>query len=798
MTRRRAWAAACTTLVACSTLAPVDPPDTCVVDTDCEVAGQVCGDGVCYEAGLPPREVIGLDVLDALGLGSRIEIHGTDTEVVRINRTPIRYSVSLDDRESAPGLRDELRISLTETHVDGVGDTKTSLLPGAIRLSQASRLGREDIESTDRRFDVLDAMGVPLPEPAEVVLRWSRYDTKDVGADKPLLVLITPDDGFDPIDPLLAVRRGLIYRQLVRPQLEGAGVHAFKLRSHRDCHRKIHGAVFLTDSSKPSFVTDVEFQHAPRDPADGPICEAEPETGTRAICSPQTIATLDGLPECITVNDCPAPYGCHATGDEDGSKRCGCASDSECPLGDVCELESKRCALDLRDLVATKSNVATSETSNEYDAWIYTYCEDDIERDRELDFIVTATPQGPDTQGLPPLPPLTFRTAIDFPGGTQLMEPATANRICLPAWAPPQPLDVQLSSEPQTLYTDASDRDWVCCSSSCLDTVVAPGGPLPKAPKTCPLIGATVTAFTIFTPDPTAWTEANCMALEVTNPAVPPGSQRLSYDEFTNCGQGDKTCQISLSRGEGSLEYEIRIESPVGSLIRSTILPPQLVDAETTRVDPQQLAYRVLLRGQVVLPPPPDPPVEGAAVVCDPATADCRASAEIMAERLRMPDEDPSEAIGPFFYTTQTIPGSDGDFVLPVNPGMYLVTALPQIGALGGPAPIMVVDLRLDSRLVDAARPVPVATLNDPIVLEAGTLVTVELDRFGRNSAAIPLDLAGWKPIAGFPALDLNASETCYGPPDRGCQIRRLRPGKSGLSPTQEQYVKYLTRAPAK
>ena len=75
--------------------------------------------------------------------------------------------------------------------------------------------------------------------------------------------------------------------------------------------------------------------------------------------------------------------------------------------------------------------------------------------------------------------------------------------------------------------------------------------------------------------------------------------------------------------------------------------------------------------------------------------------------------------------------------------------------------------------------------------------MTIELDNFDRSSVAVPLDMAGWKgQIAGYPDLDLNDANTCYGGSGRGCLIRRLRPGKSGLSPTQEQFVKYLTRAP--
>ena len=169
-----------------------------------------------------------------------------------------------------------------------------------------------------------------------------------------------------------------------------------------------------------------------------------------------------------------------------------------------------------------------------------------------------------------------------------------------------------------------------------------------------------------------------------------------------------------------------------------------------------------------------------------------------MAERLRSPDVDPEAVLGPYFYTASTIPGSLlCEFVLPVNPGVYLVTALPQTASPGGPARISVLDLRLESELVDSSGPMPIAELAAPIVLEAGTLVTLELDNFDRSSVAVPLDLAAWQADRrSSRASTSTRRDTCYGAAGRGCEIRRLRPSKGGLSPTQEQYVKYLTRAP--
>jgi hypothetical protein len=320
----------------------------------------------------------------------------------------------------------------------------------------------------------------------------------------------------------------------------------------------------------------------------------------------------------------------------------------------------------------------------------------------------------------------------------------------------------------------------------------------PTPPTTCPL-GASVTASTLFTPDPAPWKQFNCMDLDRPDPTVPEGSQRVVYGPFdtTGCATDDTPCTLALSPGTQGLEYQLRIEPPVGSLVRSMTLPAQRIDASTPSIVAPTLAYRVLLRGRVELAP---------LLTADgnqDLTVRCPVNAEIMAERLRVPGEDPSTIVGPYFYSAHTIPGSlvckpgssFASFVLPVNPGVYLVTALPHTGSQGGPAKIIVLDLREGSDLVDSSGPLPIADLPDPIVMEPGTLVTIELDNFDRSSVATPLDLAGWAPIDGDPELDLNRPDTCHGAGDRGCEIRRLRP-KGGLSPTQEQYVKYLTRRP--
>ena len=778
------------TSLACSSLAPVETPQGCTVDADCQTDGHVCGEGVCYDPNLPPRSHIGLDVRGAgLATNFRFELRGEDSAVLRIDRSPIRFSVSLDDRKGTPGVRDRLEISLRETFVSS--DKQVSVaLAGDLTFSQASRLGRDPVIVTNRHIALVDMMGNPVDEAdARLTLPWARYDRDPLGNDIPLLLGVIAEPGVDEISGV-DVHRGPVYRQLVRPQLAGVGLHAFTIHTRRECHRKIRGAVVIGADGTPVSGVNLEFRHARHDPGEGDFCDPEPEAGTPALCSLQTIVPNGGLPECITINDCPAPYGCHATGDDAGSKRCGCTSDGQCPSGQVCEIDRMRCALDLGGLLAARDE--TIDDTNAYDAWVYTYCDDDLGSDREIDFVVTATPRGEDAV----VPALSFRTQIDFLWGNGVFLPADPKQVCLPDWAPPQAVLFALASPPQPLHLDADGEPWTCCSSACLDSEEEEP---PTPPATCPL-GATVTASTLFTPDPAPWKKFSCMELDRPDLTVPEGSQRVVYGPFdtTSCATDGTPCTLALSSGTKGLEYSVRIEPPVGSLVRSMILPPQVVDAGTPSIVAPPLAYRVLLRGRVELAPllAMDGSVD--------LTVRCPVNAEIMAERLRVPGEDPSTILGPYFYSAHTIPGSlvcdpgssFASFVLPVNPGVYLVTALPQTGSQGGPAKIVVLDLREGSPLVDSAGPMPVADLPAPLVMEPGTLVTIELDNFDRSSVATPLDLAGWMPIDGYPDLDLNRPDTCHGATDRGCEIRRLRP-KGGLSPTQEQYVKYLTRRPA-
>lgn len=780
--------------LACSTVKR-DREYSCNVDADCE-ADELCQSGECYRNTLAVPAQVGIDVSFESNEGDfRVELKGSDRLVERVvDEPPARFRVRLsngpkpsdDDEPRDPGVRDRLELAVTERY-ELAGDLKIDRLAATLVLEQSSRLRREPLRS--------EGTYTPLgPDDADtaLVLQWPRYDPKD--SDEPLLLGIRP--GATTVNNE-TVERGPIHRQLVRVEQGLASTQEFpNITTHQDCHRKLVGNVVVGDNAALPARVSVELLHTHSPPDDGKsVCD--PTTDVQAVCEPSTIHPNE-LPPCTSATDCPEPYGCYPTGD---SKRCGCNSDDECRTGQICELGSHRCALDLIGKPATLGAVPTEEGKSTFDAWVYTYCDDDLEVDREMSFVLRSSSVGLDdgdmTTPLPasPLPALSFDVTVDIPASTDNTIKLPGN-LCFPEWDPPRELTLDITSKPREVFRDDMDRPWVCCTTECLGMMLTEP---PPAPATCPVAGA-LTARTLYTPDPALALANNCLPLTRLDSAAEPGSQWVLGGKTTlgNCvGQGGNpaACTISLSPGDLFREYELRLEPPVGSLVRSTSYAA-VVGQDNPSLPAPPIEYRVLLRGTVALEAIQDAAgAEDEPTVCANLT-NCSAQAEILAERIRLPGDDATTVLGPYFYTTRTIEGS-GEFVLPVNPGVYLVTALPAISTPGGPAKIAVLDLRLDSSLVDTSGEIPTATLKDPLLLvQNGQFVIFELAGFDFASVATPFDLGSWSGLRfGGRELDLNDPRTCYGDPGRGCSIRRLRAGNSGLALTQEEFVKFIARA---
>ncbi|PCC75555.1 hypothetical protein SAMN02745121_00095 [Nannocystis exedens] len=760
---------------ACSTAAPDKQDRSCMDDTDC-LMGQVCNNNICYENDLPPRDGIAIDVQTAVP-PFRLEIFGNDTALQRIlDRLPNRYYI---DRAQ---VRDRLRITLLENQLDDLEEGTGMEVPVAasIELQQPSRFARSPFVVTDLSFPPPTLDGATDPDPV-LFKAWPRYDAAATDAHQPLYAKLTYQDDVGEDLPF-QWGRGIVARQLMRKKTDAPIDDEFEIRTVRECHRRVLGNIRFPDGPlatepplEPPATVVVNMRHAGRaddgDP-ETPVCDPNPMGETPATCSVETIVNPP-YHECSN-GLCPDPYVCYPDLVDD-VKRCGCKRDSECPEGQVCRVDLQQCALDLTDRPAIKQLSAEAKDDATVSAWVYTYCDEDPTADRTMEFIVSAAPDA--RLGLPRL---NFRVVLTFLVG-DLKGSTPLGRICLPTWERPVEVLVPLSGKPARLFEKA-EQEWTCCDTSCL--AEAATKPPPEAPTVCMVKPPITVVGNFAVPDPATWAAAACMPL---SGADEQGNVRVTYGSADCDGDGD-ACSVNLSPGPGGgsgQAYTLRVEPPVGSLFRSTLVPVTIT-SDSTALPETELQPRVLLRGTVTQ--------EGCTGTgCVPA--------EILAERVIL-GEDPETLLGPYFYNTTT---TLGEFVLPVNPGVYLVTALPTVtpqNSAIGPAPIVVVDLREDNPdlleedglLVfdmDPSDDTAAFTLTD------GAVYTIELDDFVSNSRVIPLDLTSGEGLLhpdGEP-LDLNAPGTCL--PGEGCQIRRIRPVSSPLRVPQNQIVRFVARAAA-
>lgn len=761
---------------ACSTAAPEEQDRFCVDDSDCQ-QGQICSNSLCYENELPPREPIALDVrTDSLsGFQFRIEFRGEDrhlTEVVE--PPPVRFYVD------QPDVRDRLLIRLKEWQYSDLiaGEKAGAVGRATLELQEGSRLGRAPFVVTGLNYPPKSWNGDPA-EPPDLIKAWPHYHLADEDGDQPLYLKLTYEDDAPGAPP--EYRRGIVARQLARAGREASGDQAFEIETVRECHRKILGSIRFPEGPlavDPPLDTPptvkISMRHAGRaddgDPMT-PICDPAPLGETPATCAVETIVNAD-YPQCSGTL-CPEPYGCYPDPVTD-VKRCGCKYDHECPKGQVCNVEQQKCALDLADRLAIKDVTADAVDDAAVASAVYIYCDADPSADRTMEFIVRAEPDA--RLGLPRL---NYRVVLTFLVG-DLTGSTPLGRVCLPTWERARAIDLPLVGKPATLYRDGSDRAWTCCDTSCLSGSAPPA----EAPGVCPVRPAISVVGEFAVANPSLWEQAACMPL---SGADDEGKVRVTYPSTITCPEdSEASCNISLSPGAPGGDgqtYTLRVEPPVGSLFRSATLP-LTVTSDLTTANLEELQRRVLLRGRVCQG-------QSAGGACEAANA-----AEVVAERV-IRGEDPDTLLGPYFYSMNTMPSS-GDYVIPVNPGVYLVTALPSAAKNSdiGPAPIVVVDLREGSPLLVEEDGVLVAEIDD-LKLKTGWVYTLELNDFDSSSRVIPLDVTSWVGLTDpdGEVLDLNAPGTCQ--PSEGCQIRRVRSAGSPVRLPQDQIIRYVARAAA-
>lgn len=452
-----------------------------------------------------------------------------------------------------------------------------------------------------------------------------------------------------------------------------------------------------------------------------------------------------------------------------------CLGDN-CPPGWACNDEGS-CGLDLTGVLAGSAISLADPPGALPPAYLYTYCED-VEAGEDLtrEFSVRVTP--PIDSGLPTV---VYDLSQIFPAqpapGTLTEVNLADVALCLPDWQPPISIGFSLNGSPITL-TETELGTYTCCSTACLPSPEPGVEPTPPPQVEACSDFAEASFETRWFPFPTDediqdWLFAGC----VLTGANSDGSSGRFTSAVKSEGCAPEGCSVLLTAGEPtdvSRIYTVSIEQRPDSVFRSQAYNVSFT-AETETLT-FALEPRVLLRGQV-------------ACVSDNCSAQ---SAVVFAERLRS-DTDELDPIGPFEFQTRV--DAAGNFVMPVDPGLYVVTAYPGVGQPGGPAPYEVVDLREDSELLDDVDGVPNATLTGPLELDEGVLVRVQLRNFAVSTRVTPLDIGSWKYQDDFPEdLDLNDPATCLSSSTRGCDIRRLRPTETPISLLLSGKFQFTTR----
>jgi hypothetical protein len=464
-----------------------------------------------------------------------------------------------------------------------------------------------------------------------------------------------------------------------------------------------------------------------------------------------------------------------------------CSKHSDCGQGEACNETLNQCGL---DLTGEPAGEASSADTGSVDPYVYIYCDEGPAFERS--FVVEVVPT--DVSGLPQMrytlvqdiePPLTGDNpppTADMPGD-----------LCIPDWPIPSPVTIEIGAPPVTLVT-TEDGDLKCCDANCLSGGQVLPSEIPQAPESC----TTFERFSLSTPvpvqDPNDWEAEGCLPFYVDDDGNV-GSFARSLSAESECNESLCTVNLPLDlQGEDPRQYAISVVHPPGSVFRSTTLTGVEIDPFTMSIEPVLFSPRTILKGEIT---------------CADDTENCDATgATIVAERLRMPEEGGPP--GPFFYHQVAYATSEDDdgvprgarFALPVNPGVYVVTALPAPGSGGGPARYSIIDLR-NSAFPDEEGNVKVLELEDPIELEGGAPVRLQLEDFDRSAKVQPIDTGSWFRQEGFTlpgsedGVDLNDPNACYhsDDPNRGCEIRKLtRPDVEGLSQLQGGRVVFTTR----
>lgn len=787
-------------LAGCSTLEPIPKPEECTSDKDCDrTVGEVCAPDskLCVRGdAVPPRGVLGFDIQEIQGtkVVFRVEVAGCDREVkttgvsanneLTISRIELEQTFELSAYAKAPP-------------PEGVPVTVDDLVAGEFVLSQPSRFALGTSASRRVSYPTLDT------EIGEVVLptqiRWARYHPEDALpralADGGFVLWQTlPQDGA-PLYQMLAPPLVLE----TRPCEDDTDCCKVKDTCDDPAPNYCHASGFCTAIRDPHW--EFAYQYESR-------CSRELAGQVREISADYaSTKDVEGATVALRYRDTPGDprLGVYAIARAaPGDRTSQCTGDDECVAGEqFCDPDGNgQCML---ALAGRPADVGTTFEGSAFTTEVYTYCERDPANQPVFrSFTASVTVPGPP-------PPITYAFTTQFPpppGGQEPSPGLVDQPLCVLDPGPSIDASFALDGEPITL-TGTGSEAWTCCDVGCLPATedafkdaVAMGGAMPPTPpQTC--TGATVaggvataaiSAGIELSPDDAAqWIATGCALPEVaddgTIATLRPAVQCTDDVEATCSAAG-----VALAADGSPRTYALRVETPPGSLVGSIRRQVVVDGASGSFATTVELPRRVRVSGRVRLDD----------ATCERVGAEdagCGAEAAVvLAERLRMPGESAQNVAGPYFHEVDSffdpVTLQRGRYILPLDPGVYVVTALPASGAQGGPADVRIVDVRdgVDTSL--------------DLVLRQGILVTLNMCAgkdpstcFDRRTQVIPLDRGTWVGLEhpGRPgeSIDLNAIGECLTPPvegDQACKIRRLIPGAS-LSAGQVGQLRFTARS---
>jgi hypothetical protein len=736
----RALMAAALLVGGCSTVAD-EPPPECEENQDCG-EGLICSiaqGSICVPEVQPPRANLGFDIRENFD-EFRIELHGCDPEVsLEPGGSEVRVrSRDRLAREFEFSVRTRRDVETCETcEVGSICDPDALTCTSPVEADL--ELGQNSRFGLDRLVGRLGKYTIPIDPPLPE------------GELPPAVAMVWPQyDSEDasahwatqleitPLSMPMGAARATL-RRVIAGTVEGA----FELVSTHRCQRNLFGdnASVRLSTGAEVVGADVEFLY------------------DESIAAPSTVI---GPPQT-------------------------CSDDVPCPLGWACS-DLGTCALDLTNVSIGKTTTVEDLQIDFLPVPLYTYCEgipSPADDPLVLELFVRVLP--PVEMGLPQV---VYRIDQPFPDP---VTPASshsvplAGTLCLPPWQPPHTIGFSVVGEPVEL-ADTELGAYRCCSTDCLPTQATDVEPIPP-PDVDTCTGFDRVQFNTLwflddeddEDDVTLWGIA-CGGTQPTTNSDGANGRYSRVPELTNCI--DTPCTVDLTHGEdgevGRL-YDVAILQPQGSVFRSR-REQVIVEANTLEFSPFELEPRVLLRGSIA---------------CEAESGDdCNfANAVVAVERLRVATDE-TNPLGPFFFEGTS--DAAGSFVLPVEPGVYVITAYPAIGQPGGPAPLQILDLRSDSAMVETpAGGPPTATLDQPLELDEGVLVRALLKDFDVNTGVVPLDVGSWTSDPAFEGFDLNSTATCYGNPDtaaQGCLIRKLRPTNTSISLLLSKQFQFTAR----